>query len=277
MLRGRGVSAASGAGARLPRTLPRRRAAANFTARSLATRRPFRGAPGRAAPPYPSTLEPALMAFGPSRRPRTASAVPALRLLRAALGCALVLGAAARPAPAQVPSSPPPRDTIPPTTPATVPVRAGADTVALARRDTVAADTVRGVTPKGAFLRSLVLPGWGQSAVGSPGRGAIYFALETGSLWMVYKSHRKLHYARRNQAYLREVGELEEDRQSALVNVREEQLEDWITLSGFFLLFNAADAFVSAHLVDFDERIGVVPGQRGGASVQLSVPLGRRP
>jgi len=138
-------------------------------------------------------------------------------------------------------------------------------------------DTVRRISPKGAFVRSLVLPGWGQSAVGSPGRGAVYFALETASLWMVYKSQRKLHFARRNQEYLREVGELEEDRQTGLVNSREEQLEDWITLSGFFLLFNAADAFVSAHLVDFDERLGVVPGRRGGADLHLSVPVGRRP
>ncbi|HEX2191052.1 MAG TPA: DUF5683 domain-containing protein, partial [Longimicrobiaceae bacterium] len=139
------------------------------------------------------------------------------------------------------------------------------------------ADSVRGVSPRGAFLRSLVLPGWGQSAVGSPGRGAVYFALETASLWMVYKSQRKLHYARRNQSYLREIGELEEDQQTGLVNSREEQMEDWITLSGFLLLFNAADAFVAAHLVDFDERIGVVPGRTGGAELRVTLPVGRRP
>jgi hypothetical protein len=211
------------------------------------------------------------MTLGSSRRP---AAILSARLRRAALGCALAL-AAASPAAAQVRPTAPPRDTA---------AAAPRDTLVArplpalpARADTAAADSARRVSPKGAFVRSLVLPGWGQSAVGNPGRGAIYFALETGSLWMVYKSHRKLAFARRNQEYLREVGELEEDQQSGLVNSREEQLEDWITLSGFLLLFNAADAFVSAHLVDFDERIGVVPGRGGGAGLQLSVPVGRRP
>lgn len=203
--------------------------------------------------------------------PRRPAAMASARLRCAALGCALALAAAA-PAAAQVRPSAPPRDTA---------AAAPRDTLVArplpARADTAAADSARRVSPKGAFIRSLVLPGWGQSAVGNPGRGAIYFALETGSLWMVYKSHRKLAFARRNQEYLREVGELEEDQQSGLVNSREEQLEDWITLSGFLLLFNAADAFVSAHLIDFDERIGVVPGRNGGARLQLSVPVGRRP
>jgi hypothetical protein len=210
------------------------------------------------------------MALGPFLR--LATVAPPL-LQRVVLGCALAL-AAASPLAAQVRPSAPPRDTAAAAPRDTLVVRPPAP--AAARADTAAADTVRRISPQGAFVRSLVLPGWGQSAVGSPGRGAVYFALETASLWMVYKSQRKLHFARRNQEYLREVGELEEDRQTGLVNSREEQLEDWITLSGFLLLFNAADAFVSAHLVDFDRRIGVVPGRRG-ADLQLSVPVGRRP
>ena len=39
-------------------------------------------------------------------------------------------------------------------------------------------DTIPPVTPLGAFGRSLILPGWGQVAVGRPTRGAIYFAAE---------------------------------------------------------------------------------------------------
>lgn len=212
------------------------------------------------------------MTLGSFRRP---SAILSARLRRAALACALAL-AAASPAAAQVRPTAPPRDTAA-AAPRDTLVARPLPAPPAARADTAAADSAGRVSPKGAFVRSLVLPGWGQSAVGNPGRGAIYFALETGSLWMVYKSHRKLAFARRNQEYLREVGELEEDQQSGLVNSREEQLEDWITLSGFLLLFNAADAFVSAHLVDFDERIGVVPGRNGGAGLQLSVPVGRRP
>jgi hypothetical protein len=203
------------------------------------------------------------------------SATP-LRLL---LGPGLLAAALASvPAAAQV-QPPAPRDTVPATPPAAPAVAVPSDTVpadtAVAPRAATQADTVRGISPGGAFVRSLVLPGWGQSAVGSPGRGAVYFALETGSLWMVYKSHRKLAYARRQQAFLRETGEIEEDRQTGLVNSREQQLEDWITLSAFLLLFNAADAFVAAHLVDFDDRIGVVPGRDGGAELRVSLPVGR--
>ncbi|HEV2150600.1 MAG TPA: hypothetical protein VGR37_24595 [Longimicrobiaceae bacterium] len=199
---------------------------------------------------------------------------PAAVMSRPVLGCGLLLAAlASTPAAAQV--QPAPRDTVPAATPAVPPAAAPADTAAIARTAAAEADTVDGVSPRGAFLRSLVLPGWGQSAVGSPGRGAIYFALEAGSLWMVYKSHRKLGFARRSQASLRETGEVSEERQIPLVNAREQQLEDWITLSGFLLLFNAADAFVAAHLVDFDERIGVVPGRDGGAELRVSLPVGR--
>src|SRR5213082_3587186 len=65
------------------------------------------------------------------------------------------------------------------------------------------------VSPRSAFLRSLVLPGWGQSSIGAPGRGAVYFALESGSLWMVYKSDQKLQEARELQSARREMGLLE--------------------------------------------------------------------
>src|SRR3954465_4791481 len=62
-------------------------------------------------------------------------------------------------------------------------------------------DTTAGrISPRGAFLRSLVLPGWGQSAIGAPGRGAVYFGLEAGSLWMVYKSNQKLQEAKELQS-----------------------------------------------------------------------------
>lgn len=147
------------------------------------------------------------------------------------------------------------------------------------RADTLArADTLReGVSPQGAFLRSLVLPGWGQSAVGSPGRGAVYFALESGSLWMLYKSRRKLGEARELERTLRAGGELTERETLGLVDTREEQVEDWITLSAFWLLFSAADAYVSAYLADFDERIGVAPAPEGGLRMEASIPLGRRP
>ncbi|HEU0053633.1 MAG TPA: hypothetical protein VFQ39_10665, partial [Longimicrobium sp.] len=119
-----------------------------------------------------------------------------------------------------------------------------------------------------------VLPGWGQSSIGAPGRGAVYFALEAGSLWMVYTSDRKLSEARDREAALIESGQLEEGQTSGLVRSRKAQREDWITLSVFWLFFSGADAFVAAHLRDFDTHVDVGPAPEGGMQLQATIPVG---
>lgn len=139
--------------------------------------------------------------------------------------------------------------------------------------DSAAAPTI---TARGALIRSLVLPGWGQSYVGSPGRGSIYFAMEAGSLWMAYKTHRELREARALQDFMLESGQIEPDETIGLVNAREEQFEDWAFLSGFIFLFAGADAYVAAQLADFDERLGVSPSPTGGVQLEARVPFPRR-
>ncbi|HSU14795.1 DUF5683 domain-containing protein [Longimicrobium sp.] len=149
------------------------------------------------------------------------------------------------------------------------------DTARASRRRAAAADTTGQryrISPKSAFLRSLVLPGWGQSSIGAPGRGAVYFALEAGSLWMVYKSNQKLQEAKELQTARREQGLLEPDRVLPLVRARRNEREDWITLSVFWFFFSGADAFVAAHLRDFDAHVGAAPN--GGAQLRVNVPLG---
>jgi uncharacterized protein DUF5683 len=146
------------------------------------------------------------------------------------------------------------------------------DTTPPARRDT--AQRRYRISPRGAFLRSLVLPGWGQSAIGAPGRGAVYFGLEAGSLWMVYKSDRKLQESRRRDDALREQGLLQEGQVSGLTRDRRAQREDWITLSVFWLFFSGADAFVAAHLRDFDEHVNVEAAPTGGLQLEASLPVG---
>lgn len=143
----------------------------------------------------------------------------------------------------------------------------------------VAPDTVfrPPVSPGGAFLRSLVLPGWGQSLLGSPGRGAVYFALESGSLWMVYKSRQRLGSARDEQDALREAGVLGPDQELSLVGSRQQQVQDWVTLSAFWLLFSAADAYVGAYLSGFNERINARPTAGGGLELRAEVPVGGGP
>jgi len=181
---------------------------------------------------------------------------------------ATALAAAAFPAAAQVT----PADTVRADSARPQPARPLA-----APADTASADSVirrRRVTPRGAFIRSLVLPGWGQSEVGAPERGAIYFALEAGSLWMVYKSQQKLEEAREIERIQRATGQIPPDRHSGLVRDRLAQREDWITLSVFWLFFSGADAFVAAYLRDFDEHVGVAPSPSGGAALQVTVPVG---
>jgi hypothetical protein len=131
-------------------------------------------------------------------------------------------------------------------------------------------------SPRGAFLRSLAIPGWGQAWVGSPVRGGVYFAIEAGSVWMAYKSRQKLREARVEEAWLRRSGQLQPNELFGLAREREDQVEDWTTLAIFFLFFSAADAWVSAHLADFDEHIGVLPGPDGGLRLQARIPVGGR-
>lgn len=181
--------------------------------------------------------------------------------LRLAMACALALCAVPRAAAAQDPQ---PADT------ARAPL--------VVRGDTVAAtdpDSAQGISPRGAFLRSLVIPGWGQSELGAPGRGGIYFALEAGSLWMYIKSDRKLDEAREGERIRRETGQLTEDQIDPLVRDRQNQREDWLTLSIFWLFFSGADAFVTAHLQDFDVHVNAVPQPGGALQLQATVPLGR--
>lgn len=158
--------------------------------------------------------------------------------------------------------------------------------------DTLAADTVpavalpapamapadtaapTGLSPRGAFLRSIVLPGWGQSELGAPLRGGVYFALEAGSLWMLYKSDRRLREALQEERIARETGALVPPARLPLVRDRQNQREDWITLSIFWLFFSGADAFVAAHLADFDVSVGAAPRPDGAVELRATVPVG---
>jgi len=163
------------------------------------------------------------------------------------------------------------------------------------------ADTV-GVSPGGAFLRSILVPGWGHAAVGSYTRGGFYFLTSGGTFWMIFKTARFLGAARERvdaveglvEAGLAARGVTDPDSITAalesdvrvtaardLEEVRSQQMEDWIAFGVFWLLLNGADAFVSAHLADFPEPIEVetsgIPGPRGRMEVKVSVPVGGRP
>jgi len=134
-----------------------------------------------------------------------------------------------------------------------------------------------GISPRSAFVRSLVLPGWGQASVGSPARGAVYFGMEVGSLWMLQKSAGRLRQARERDDLLRAVGELGPTERSEVTASRQREREDWFTLAVFTLFFAAADAYVAAWLQDFDAEVGVLPQPEGALRFQVAVPVGWRP
>ena len=150
-------------------------------------------------------------------------------------------------------------------------------------------------SPGGAFLRSVLVPGWGQASSGSYGRAAFYFLATAGNVWMAYKTNSLRDIARRRQHLLEEAttadllrsgvdpGAVEEglaqdervEDVRLLATARDEQMEDWIALTVFFVFFGGADAFVAAHLADFPVPLTVEPvaGPSGTAfEVGLSLP-----
>ena len=125
----------------------------------------------------------------------------------------------------------------------------------------------------------MVVPGWGQAAAGSPGRGAFYFTVQSVAVWMILKTNKLLGSAsdivdmRRLDASERLMADplvdpvdlaaaIEADlpvlSALELEEIRRQQREDWIAFAVFFLLLGGADAFVTAHLADFPEPLETV-------------------
>ena len=165
--------------------------------------------------------------------------------------------------------------------------------------EVAAPDSVRGPrrhNPGGAFLRSVLIPGWGQASVGSPNRGGFYFGVESITLWMLMKTSKTLGSAkdiaalRRAEAEARVIAGGEDDPleierlvdadeavQSAdqLAEVRSQQKEDWLAVGIFFLFLGGADAFVAAHLADFPQPLeaSLRPLPDMGAELAFSLPF----
>ncbi len=125
----------------------------------------------------------------------------------------------------------------------------------------------------------MLVPGWGQAAAGSPGRGAFYFTVQSVAVWMILKTNKLLGSAS-DILDMRRVDALERLMADPLVDpidlqtlleadlgvvsalqlqeIRRQQREDWIAFAVFFLLLGGADAFVTAHLADFPEPLQTV-------------------
>jgi hypothetical protein len=172
---------------------------------------------------------------------------------------ALALAGAA-PLAAQNPTTPAPPPGPPAAAPAADTGRAANDT-ALARPRRTQGDSVRPkppITPTGAFLRSLAIPGWGQARLQRNVTGGLFLMWEGVCAAMVWKASWQLDYARARGKFVRS-------------HIQER--EDWLTLLVFNHLFAAAEAYVSANLYDFPRALKVRALPGGAVGVGLEVPL----
>jgi hypothetical protein len=151
-------------------------------------------------------------------------------------------------------------------------------------------------SPRGAFVRSMLIPGWGQAVSESPGRGAFYFTVQSLGVWMILKTSKTLGSAsdilamRRLDATERlsadpSIGPVDLataiDADSGVVSalelkeIRRQQREDWLSFGVFFLLLGGADAFVAAHLAGFPDplEVAIRPLPDMGIEVGFSLPL----
>ncbi len=137
-------------------------------------------------------------------------------------------------------------------------------------RDTITVDPFRvkpPVSPMGAMLRSLLLPGWGQSTLNRRGTGAFFVLFEGISLTMTLKSIHQLDH-------LESVQSDADPESKERVDSKRAEVQDWAVLLAFNHLMAAAEAFVSAMLWDFPEELEVraFSGGRIGARVTLILP-----
>ncbi len=153
------------------------------------------------------------------------------------------------------------------------------------------------VSPLGAFLRAVAIPGWGHAAVGAHGRGGFYLTTQAVNGYMLVRTRSRLNAARElrtvRETHLRAelaaqgvtdetlvLAALAEDEGWAgadrLTGARQQQFEDWLALGIFTALLSGADALVSAHLQGFpDVAVGPV-GDEGRMEVSVRVPVGGR-
>lgn len=179
-----------------------------------------------------------------------------VRIAALAALAALALGAA--PLAAQRPDTtragvvPRPAVPVPPTATST-------DTAA--RRDT---NLVSPLTPKRAFVLSLLAPGYSQTVLGRPTAAAIFVLAEAASITMIIESSMSLKEARRLSRDSVYLGRDDEGKAvivagpmpRSLVHSRQAQVEDWIAVLFANHVFAGADAYVAAHLWDVPLKVG---------------------
>ncbi|HZK77814.1 MAG TPA: hypothetical protein VFC35_02820 [Gemmatimonadaceae bacterium] len=140
------------------------------------------------------------------------------------------------------------------------------------------------ISPRRAFLTSLVAPGYMQIRFGRPKAAAIFLAAEAAGIGMTVKSKRDLSVAKAAKldsiftpvlddlgkpvvdsatGNPKTVASLRNKNIADRVTARRTHLEDWIAALVFNHLFAGADAFVAANLADFNTNVNVTSTGRG--------------
>jgi len=143
------------------------------------------------------------------------------------------------------------------------------------------------LSPRRAFLTSLLLPGYAQTVFGRNKAAMLFAVVEVGSIGMARKSAIDLQEAKalRGDSVVatykidENTGLAQIDPKTGLpipdtyiasrftddrVKARRTHYEDWIAAIIFNHLFSGADAYVAANLWDFRTNIGAVASGRGG-------------
>ena len=120
----------------------------------------------------------------------------------------------------------------------------------------VTPDTSHLIRPMGAFWRSFLIPGWGQSATGRHKTGAVFVVWEGVTAMMTLKAQQEANY-------MKQIG-------SANLKAKRQEVQDWLVLWVFNHLFSGAEAYVSAHLQDFPADLKIQAFPRG---IGISLPL----
>jgi hypothetical protein len=151
------------------------------------------------------------------------------------------------------------------------------------------------MTPRRAFLASLILPGYAQTVFGRDKAAMLFTVVEIGSIGMARKAALDLAEAKglpRDSVVATykidpTTGVAEIDPKTGLpipetwaasrytndrIKARRTHYEDWIAAILFNHLFAGADAYVAANLWDFRTNIGVVATPRS-AGVYASLGL----
>ena len=133
------------------------------------------------------------------------------------------------------------------------------DTAVTAVRDTVPASRKAPIGPGGAFLRSFLLPGWGQLQLHRPIPALVFLGIEGTFAGLSIKANHDVKQARLT----------DQSPDSSVVSAKKRAREDWLVLLGFNHLMAGLEAYVSSHLWDFpgDLRIRATPAGVGASAM----------